>query len=581
MLSALEDEVPLQVMLFELLWKCRARVHIPDTLTYKYGKLESWYFNSKDSKTSPRLGPLPLVKRKRDSKIKSSDVTDRILEAFCTGKQEQDIVALWVNAEPKENCKLLYLTRANFSFFLCNSPRHGHGVLQRWVAPFGGHNSHLRADWSPHHLSLEQRTNWYSVGDQKHPLAQRLATFEGGVRNVSSASVINQHLRARVSEVSAHIAEMFDRERNYRTKVFRQLCTWKPAEDGLVYLLWCSVLDAPPSDPSNVRFLPLDVGAAPPSAAPTTLGAAPTTLGAAPLLPAPLLRQPSSVAQFACSPASLAGQPDSYATLEDEEAGARLRVGQRARPSKRTAPVPYSLPTMMRNGVPKPMDGSIFHIPAVGMSTYAKPEWWHAERIPGMTAPLDDDPFGLRGAKAAQDIGHQWRVEPLQRAIYQQGPARDGAPHRGRQRRLLRPDVHTDGCSQRRLLRPDVDAEVAAAIERSESVLAACAAGDARAHVSASASGAVGKSSMPGGAASARMLPLPPLASPRGKASGKASGAASARAVPVAVPRYAERAGTPDDEELQLPPLAMPRSMARAVNAVAPLLHCINAQALA
>jgi hypothetical protein len=546
MLDALEDEVPLQVMLFELLWKCRARVHIPDTLTYKYGKLESWYFNSKDSKSSPRKGPLPLVKRKRDSKIKSSDVTDRIIEAFCTGKQEQDIVALWVNAEPKENCKLLYLTRANFSFFLCNSPRHGHGVLQRWVAPFGGHNSHLRTDWSPHHLSLEQRTNWYSVGDQKHPVAQRLATFEGGVRNVSSASVINQHLRARVSEVSAHIAEMFDREHNYRTKVFRQLCTWKPAEDGLVYLLWCSVLEAPPSDPSNVRFLPLDEGAAPPSAAPTTLGAP------------PLLRQPSSVAQFACSPASLAGQPDSYATLEDEEAGARLRVGRRARPSKRTAPVAYSLPTMMRNGVRKPMDGSIFHIPAVGMSTYAEPEWWHAERIPGMTAPLDDDPFGLRGAKAAQDIGHQWRVEPLQRAIYQPRSARDCAPHRGRQRRRLRPDV---------------DAEVTAAIERSESELAACAAGDARAQVSASASGAVGKSSMPGGAASSRMLPLPPLASPRGKASGKASGAASARTVPVAVPRYAARAGASENVELQLPPLAMPRSMARAVNAVAPLLH--------
>lgn len=216
---ALEDEVQLEVTLFELLWKSGARVNIPDTLTYKYGKLESWYFNAKSAKRNE----VPLVKRRRDNKVKSGDVIGRLVEAFCAGKDDDDVVGVWVNAEPGERCIVLHLTKRNFASFLRDAPRRGHGVLQKWVAPFGGRNCHLRADWSPHSFNIELRTNWHLVSGPttvaRPPIAERLATFEGGVRDVSSATVVNKHVHHYVVQTCEHIAEVLDEHHERRTKV--------------------------------------------------------------------------------------------------------------------------------------------------------------------------------------------------------------------------------------------------------------------------------------------------------------------------------------------------------------------------
>ena len=42
--KALPTDVPLDVDVYELLWRARVRIHLPETLVYKYGRLESWFF---------------------------------------------------------------------------------------------------------------------------------------------------------------------------------------------------------------------------------------------------------------------------------------------------------------------------------------------------------------------------------------------------------------------------------------------------------------------------------------------------------------------------------------------------------
>lgn len=159
-MDALQDEVPVVVDIFESLWRAQAHIHIPETIVYRYGKLESWYFNAIGS----RSGEAPLVKRKRNFTIWRGDVVERICTLFCSGaKHKDDVVGTFVQGEPGADCQVLHLTASSLEKFMKHVPDKGHGVLQRWVPPFGGHAALLRTDWSPHFFGLDMRVNWHSV----------------------------------------------------------------------------------------------------------------------------------------------------------------------------------------------------------------------------------------------------------------------------------------------------------------------------------------------------------------------------------------------------------------------------------
>jgi hypothetical protein len=248
LLDALDADVPVEVDVFELLWQARARVHIPDTIVYKFGKLESWFFTASSSK-HPKL---PVIKRKNNYTVRGhGDVNETIRKAFCAHTTtEQDLVATWVSGDPGENAKVLHLTQSTLGQFLAHMPAKGHGVLQRWVAPFGGRSTQLRTDWSPHHFSLEMCTNWHSVHDSRRPLRERLATFDGGLRHVTIASVVNENLHARAEGICRGIASRFDAV-HPDAKVWQMQMNFKPCADGHVRLMWCSKLVMEKTDGSG------------------------------------------------------------------------------------------------------------------------------------------------------------------------------------------------------------------------------------------------------------------------------------------------------------------------------------------
>ena len=179
LVTALDDDVPLDVEIFEKLWRAHACVHIPDTIVWKFGKLEGWFFNRQGGSARHGLQPAPRVKRKRDSTVHRSDMLTKVAAAMMAGSSHgHEIVATWVSAEPGDpTSRVLHLTRDTMEKFLRHVPDKGHGVLQKWVPPFGGRACLLRTEWSPHHHAVELRTNWRPLYDLKVELGRRLATF--------------------------------------------------------------------------------------------------------------------------------------------------------------------------------------------------------------------------------------------------------------------------------------------------------------------------------------------------------------------------------------------------------------------
>ena len=154
-------DVPIEIDVYELFWRARVRLHLPETIVYKFGRLEHWFFCS-----ATKSGEPPKIKRKRDYTVRRGDVVEKILDAFCAhATHDEQLVATWVSGMPGENCRVLHLTRRTLSQFLAfmKHAQKGHGLLQRWCEPFGGHSTMLRTDWSPHHFALEMSTNWHSV----------------------------------------------------------------------------------------------------------------------------------------------------------------------------------------------------------------------------------------------------------------------------------------------------------------------------------------------------------------------------------------------------------------------------------
>jgi hypothetical protein len=70
-------------------------------------------------------------------------------------------------------------------------------------------------------------------------------------------------------------------------------------------------------------------------------------------------------------------------------------------------------------------DGSIFHIPLPGMTTFREPSWWSADHAVGLTGLL---PSVAEPPARRESLARVWRVHEVQQSIYASvQPARDGA----------------------------------------------------------------------------------------------------------------------------------------------------------
>ena len=195
-MESLDLDVPIEVDVYELLWRSRVRTYLPESIVFKFGRLDSWFF------TACEKGGQPRIKRKRDYTVRRGDVVENIVSSFCAhAVGDHDIVATWIAGQQGENCKMMHITASTLLRFLehIKGSETGHGVLQRWSVPFGGHSTMLRTDWTPHHFGLEMCTNWHSV--RASPLTRRPHAHRCA-HHASDAHLMSPH---------AHISAAFAR----------------------------------------------------------------------------------------------------------------------------------------------------------------------------------------------------------------------------------------------------------------------------------------------------------------------------------------------------------------------------------
>ena len=192
------------------------------------------------------------------------------------------------------------------------------------------------------------------VGDARKPLAQRLATFEGQVRHVTITSNVNRRLKANVESMSTMLARRVDAH-HPGTKVWHLQCNFKPCADGTARVIWCSRLVSEPIDDTGFAIDRTQDG-----------------------LDAPNSNTSSAVFGL--------GVPEKF-----------------------KAPIARSW-----HGQVTPRDGSIFHMPLPGMTTFREPTWWASDQAVGITnlLPSATDP-PLR-----RPLPRVWRIHELQESIY-------------------------------------------------------------------------------------------------------------------------------------------------------------------
>uniref|UniRef100_A0A7S4C5V8 Uncharacterized protein n=1 Tax=Chrysotila carterae TaxID=13221 RepID=A0A7S4C5V8_CHRCT len=317
----LTDELPVLVSLYEELWRTHAEISIPDSLVWKYGRLDHWYFTSTEQ-GSPRL------KRKLSSTVNKGDgMFSNVVHAFTKhlrldrieDEAERDsvagqVVACWIGGNPEKPCEVRHLTADTLSDFLTNYGQK-HGVLQRWLLPSTQkHVQATRIEWSPHVVNMETRTNLNAIDDDNIPLAQRMATFEGPCRSTRLLAV-NNHLRREARAKAQLMASALDLIVAPEHHVSKLILTFVQDAAGKLLFSWCGCL----------RLLHKDGGAPKGSCLTTELHKMHTL----------------SV------PAALSAE-----ALAAEKA-ARLAASR--------------------------LDGSCFHIPTPMMGSFVRPDWWTQE----------------------------------------------------------------------------------------------------------------------------------------------------------------------------------------------------------
>ena len=145
----------------------------------------------------------------------------------------------------------------------------------------------------------------------RQPLAERLATFDGKVRHISLTSVVNQNLHAKVEGLNSEIARRINELQAPDAKVWQLQCNWKSCADGHVRFMWCSRIALEQTDASG----------------------------------------------FAMEREGFQEQLSSVLT--------RSGVSE-----------PFDAPVASKwDGSSTPCDGSIFHIPLPGMTSFREPTW--------------------------------------------------------------------------------------------------------------------------------------------------------------------------------------------------------------
>lgn len=217
------------------------KLYIPDTIIYRNRIVEGWYFTSRGGRDAG------MIKRKAKTSI-----TPHAIEESFIGKtpEEFDVVAVYIeNPEgadgkpiPGATAAIEYLNQEQLRDLLHKRRKGMSAVLQRFLEPRGGHNSVIRAVWSPQVCMMEKRTNMRPLYDTRVDMLERVVTYDGPDHysevDILKGAVLPRAVQAICEDMANHVATVT----KLRARIARMVLNFKVGNDGRLYLLTASSL---------------------------------------------------------------------------------------------------------------------------------------------------------------------------------------------------------------------------------------------------------------------------------------------------------------------------------------------------
>lgn len=196
--------------LFKLLWSkdelnYGPQINMPDTIVYKYGQPQSWYFTAVNGR----------IKKKNKQNL----VSAKIEEVFNKHVLGYDVLAYFISVPVEQDQEqnagpitIEYLDRSALNDFLYKRKKEVNGLLQRFIEPKTTRNEVIRAIWSPKVCLLERAENIHQLHDHRYGLYERCVIYEGPEYYFTSAPlrgpVLSGQIQKLCESVISHISEV-------------------------------------------------------------------------------------------------------------------------------------------------------------------------------------------------------------------------------------------------------------------------------------------------------------------------------------------------------------------------------------
>eukprot|EP00283_Hemiselmis_rufescens_P021078 CAMPEP_0173441570 /NCGR_PEP_ID=MMETSP1357-20121228/24028_1 /TAXON_ID=77926 /ORGANISM="Hemiselmis rufescens, Strain PCC563" /LENGTH=538 /DNA_ID=CAMNT_0014407159 /DNA_START=75 /DNA_END=1687 /DNA_ORIENTATION=+ len=207
-------------------------IHIPSTVMLKYQRPCAWFSSSSDGE---------LIKRS-DNKELDPHVIKR---QFCEGAKN-DCVAYYVSytkgSKGQRSAKIEYFDDKGLENFLLHRQKENNGIVQKFEEPTSPYNTLIRAYWTPHKLTLQQRVNKHQLSNTAVVMNERLATFDGPEHLNVEFDIKSYKLKSRLEEGVSSIVNHVRKLLPSAYTLWTMECYFKLSGKNKLLFLWCNDL---------------------------------------------------------------------------------------------------------------------------------------------------------------------------------------------------------------------------------------------------------------------------------------------------------------------------------------------------
>ncbi|CAD8145049.1 unnamed protein product [Paramecium pentaurelia] len=237
----------------------KVEFHLPDTLIYRLGVIQAWYFTHNNQ---------ILVKKLENRTLSNIEI------AFLKDC-ENDVCAYFISCKPKRDfyhtqesrgeflqdqlnidCRtsILYLNQEQFKQFIHNSDIHRNGILQKFTKPVLPKENVIQAIWSQNILLLSQRVNNIELTSSKFDIYEKCSTFNSSESYSKAYPVKSKVITNQIQRIINYISTKIGILTYEKFRVNRAVFYCKVDYLQRINILYCTSLRSNDECPYPIQF---------------------------------------------------------------------------------------------------------------------------------------------------------------------------------------------------------------------------------------------------------------------------------------------------------------------------------------